>query len=273
MAPRDFDVLYTPDFERDYGLTRLLQSSLARGIDLASRHIPSERVQELRLRIDNFRRDLDQLPWNSSDLAGLLDRRSAIERRLESISEETRRRRLDYDREYEELSRRIQDLELEIDRQRAEWHARDEDAKSRRAELERAWQSAEAARQEYLDGRRNELAEIDAHINRARSMQSELQRRYDRLESQLRSADLQLDRSPSDREESSCLVQSIATQLDEMRKFDLPEVDAARFRRTHCAVARRRLRPSRRATRGRSRLGASLCGRWPPAGETPGSIP
>ena len=233
MSASDFDALYAPDFGQDFGLSRLLQSSLARGIDLTSRSLPSDRVQELRLRIDNYRRDLDQLPWTSGDLQGLQDRKHDLERRMEAVIDENRRRRLEYDREYEELNRRIQDLELEIDRLRTEWHSRDEDVKSRRNELELAWKAAQEAREEYLSRRRNELSEIDAHISRARSMQTELQRRYDRLESQLRSEDLQLDRSVTELEESNCLVQSIAKQLDGMRQYDLPEIDAARFRRTH----------------------------------------
>ena len=222
VSQADFDLLFTPDFSRDYALAELLQGTMARGIDLVSQRIPSDRVQELRLRIDNYRRDMDALPWRSSDLSALLEQKRNLERRLDTIAEDMRRRRVDYDLEYEELNRRIQETELEVERLRNEWHSRDSDVAARRRELEEAWANAEEAKQEYVRRRRNELAEMDAHISRVRAMQSDVQRRYDRLQTSLREKEINLDRV-RDKEESACLVQSISKQLDDMRSIDYPE--------------------------------------------------
>lgn len=230
VSQTDFDLLYAPELDRTGALSSLLQSSLARGIDLTSQRIPSERVQELRLRIDNYRSDMDRLPFTSGDLSALLDRKRAVERKIDEMEHETRRRRDEYDREFQEISRRIQDSELEIDRLRTEWHSRDEQVGARRRELEEAWRVADQAKQDFLARRRNELADIEANIARARSMQADVQMRRDRLEATLRDSNIKLDRNPKDIEETVCLVQSIAQQLDDIKTTDATVAEATPYR-------------------------------------------
>ena len=233
VSQTDFDLLFTPDFSREYALAELLQGSMARGIDLVSHRIPSDRVQELRLRIDNYRRDMDGLPWRSGDLTALLEQKRNIERRLDALAEDMRRRRVEYDLEYTELDRRIQETEQEIERLRGDWHARDSDVVARRRELEEAWDNAEEAKQDYIRRRRNELVEMDAHVTRVRAMQTDIQRRYDRLQASLRDHEIDLDRS-RDPDESACLVQSISKQLDDMRDVEYPESEYInRYRRNY----------------------------------------
>ncbi len=217
ILPRDFDRLYSPAPADEYGLLELLQASAAQGIEFTSHRVPSLRWQEVRSQIDDARRDLERLPWVGTELSGLFERKRQLEQIIDKLAAERQRGRLDEDREYQDLSQRIREIESDIDRLRKTWHDREREVNDRRRELELTWARAEDARRDYLSHRRAELADIENHLSHARRMHSDLQRRQMDLEAQLRASDLQLDRSPQERDQAVCLVQSIARQLDDLR--------------------------------------------------------
>lgn len=223
---REFDQLYAPDFQQDFDICDLLRTAQARGLALTGQRVADPRVPELRLRIDNLRRDMDRLPWRASDLPSLVNQKRALESRLSMLEEDSRRRRLDYDREYQEITRHTEQLEQEITRLREQWHAKDDHVTARRRELEAAWRAAEEAKQEYLRQRREEVASIDANLGRARAMMNEVRSRYDRVDAQVR--EHHLDESTQHEDNATvCLVNSIAQQLDEIRQQPQTAYDAA----------------------------------------------
>ncbi len=217
LLPREFDLLYAPQLADEHGLHELLQSAVVQEADVAGEYESSRGLQELRSRIEHYRWELERLPQAGDDLTRLLTRKQELERLIDRLTSERRRRRIDGDRGHQEISQRIQATEAEIDRLQAACQVREEEVNARRRELERAWNATENTRREYLESRKTELADVEQHLSRARGMQSELQRRQNALEAQLRASDLQLDRSAQETEQAVCLVQSIAKQLDDMR--------------------------------------------------------
>lgn len=216
ISQTDFDQIFAPSFDREPNLRALLQTIQSRSFHFSPQRFTSQRAQELRLRMDHLRRDLDRLPWMGNDLHHLLERRRTLERTIEELRVEVSRRRENYDREYEELNHQIQGQEAEIARIRDDWHARDTDVAARRRELEEAWQVAEDTKQQYLRHRRAELANVAENLDRARNMSSEIQGRYERVKEELRDQAEHPSHSSRDAE-PVCLVKSIASQLDQLR--------------------------------------------------------
>ena len=168
MTARDFDTWIAPWWNGRRRISELLQSSLIRGIDTTSTRVSSERLQDLRLRMDQYRQDRDRLPWAHTNLVTLTDRRRDLERRIDAITSDHHRRRDEYDRQHGVLLQEIQALEADVDRQRAEWHACDTEVSHRRADLDDAYRTADHAKREYLTRRETELSEIESHLSRAR---------------------------------------------------------------------------------------------------------
>ena len=149
LSAYDFDRIFAPGFASEPDLVALLQAARSRGLELTTRREPTEKVQQLRLKIDGLRRDLERMPWLAHELSYLIDHRNSLQRRIGQLEDDARRRRVHSDREYEELNGQIQDMEAEIAGLRSDWHTRDNDVAARRRELEEAWQAAEAAREEF----------------------------------------------------------------------------------------------------------------------------
>ncbi len=193
-----------------------MEAARRRGFALTSGSAPSERAQQLRLRIDNFRRDLERLPGRLVELQHLLDRRSALQRKIDALDGEQRRRRSHLDREYEDINRQIEEVEAKVARFRGQWHAKDTELGSRRRELEEAWRAAEEARQAFIRDLRHDLAESDLALDRARGMVSDVQRRCEMVDATLR--DQELEAAGRSEPDTVCLVKSIARQLDDLRQ-------------------------------------------------------
>ncbi len=227
---QDFDLLFARDFENEPDLVSLLQIARSRGLELTSRREPTQRIQELRLRIDNVRREIERLPWIGQELALLVDHRSSLERRITQVEDDYRRRRASVDREYEELNRQIVDLETSISRLRDQWHVKDRDVNTRRVDLEEAWRSSDDARREFVNRLRNELSDLENNLDRARSMLAEFQRRATRLDGDLREREFEVSAHAYNKQENLCLMQSLARQLDELRSHPTTLVDAPVYR-------------------------------------------
>ena len=234
VTPRDFDHLFAPGFENEPDLVSLLQIARSRGLELVSRREPTHRIQELRLRIDNLRRELERLPWVGQELAYLVDHRSSLERRIAQVEDDYRRRRASVDREYDELNRQIVDLEATISRLRDQWHLKDRDVNARRIDLDEAWRAADDARRQFVNELRHDLSELESNLDRARSMLSEFQRRATRLDGDLRERESEVAahqfNGEFNKQETLCLVQSLARQLDDLRSHQRTTVEAPVYR-------------------------------------------
>ncbi|MEM8680822.1 MAG: AAA family ATPase, partial [Planctomycetota bacterium] len=211
----DFDRIFAPNFDQEQSLSSLLQSAQARGVNLATTRLPSDRTQELRLRIQQVRRDMERLPWQGQALTQLIDRRDTLQRRIAALEEDHQKRRGSVQAEFEDLNRQINLRESDIERLRGDWHAKDNEVAGRRRALEEAWRRAEEAKQEYIRKLRNDLADVETHLTRARGMLAEMRQRYERVDTDLR--DYESQRPYGDQHEAQRHVESIARQLDELR--------------------------------------------------------
>lgn len=238
ITPSDFDLVYAPNFENEPDIFSLLQVARTRGLELTSRRRPTHRIQELRLRIDNLRREMERMPWVGQELGALIDHRSSLERRIAQVEDDYRRRRASVDREYDELNRQIADLETTISRLRDQWHLKDRDLNARRQDLDEAWRAADEARREFVSRLRQELADLENHLDRARGMLGEFQRRATRLDGDLREREHEEAASQYRREQNLCLVQSLARQLDDLRNQQRTVVEAPVFRSQFAAAPR-----------------------------------
>ncbi len=236
LSADDFDLFFAPSFETEPDLTSLLHAANSRGLELSTCRQPTHRIQELRLRIDNLRREMERLPWIGQELAHLVDHRSSLERRLVQYEDDYRRRRSSVDREYDELNRQVVDLESTIARLREQWHAKDRDVNARRSDLEDAWRTAEDARREFIQRLRGDLSDLENNLDRARATLSEFQRRSSRLDSDLRDRHFDASGQQFDKEETLCMVQSLAKQLDDLRSVPDVPLDAPLYRAQYGSI-------------------------------------
>lgn len=184
----EFQNVFSVDFDSRLDATRLLEIANRHSFRSVQNEFHSRQIQDLEHRLAQQRADLNRLPYGEATSL-YADRRDAIYREISDLERQKQQR-------YEQVERERRELTAEIDQRRGELHSVDGwlqkiDAtiEQRRQQLDIAHRDAEAARQTWLESRRQKVEEIDYQIQQWHNVLDSIRTRCDSLRSRVQATE------------------------------------------------------------------------------------
>ncbi len=228
-------------FDQPPTMDELVRLATARGFELFHDEPQLRRMQQINERLAALRPSWQRLSGVELSLTALQDRHQQVQVEIESSHRRRSDRLRDLEQEYQRLSQQQREqqhecAELELVARRME-----QSIELRRNQLEEVASEAARVRQQWLEQRRQQVAEIDYQLEHWHQVLDLLRRRQDDLQSHLTSWEsATTPADASDEAELRTLLRSLGYQVDDVEQDlqELPWTDRTRDERARADYLR-----------------------------------
>lgn len=230
VDPREFDLIFTVEFERTQPIQDLISVARRRGIELTYDHRQLDQLAQLQARADQLRQQIERHVDLETGLAALQQRRASVARSIETLHAERRQWEEQWNARRQELQQQLahtrgqrESLAHTLDRLQQLIDAR-------RHQAQQDLEQAERLRDEAWEQRRRRIEEIDQQTGQWQQVLDQLRQRYQALQSRLAAVapSLTAGCSPEEEIELRFLLQTLGyrqsdidTDLREMQQLGI----------------------------------------------------